>query len=400
MVLAIVALMASVLAPPDRAATEPAAAPQALDAGVIEDARRRQRRRRGLLSAVALAAIVAAAAGFILTGGGSTGRVSDPRSSSVPAVSTARVLSGTPIQTANALGSVWVLTCERNCSAPPQKQSFGRLFRVNSHTGQIVQRIDVTDPQAFAIGDGAAWIVDFYAGRVKRVDPRTGRTIQTVSLPLLKRLGPDGRRFLPSDISAGRGAVWVASARGWLAEINARSGRVVSLVRAPFDATGHVVVGAHGTWVAESSLGVGVVRPGDSRLKLLAIKTGSGQVAADQLALGGGLVWAYGEIAASASRNGGGVLTNTARLITLDQRTGRIVHQLRFPAGPYEIAYGSGGLFAANSRTGRLFRIDTRYRVHALRPVRGPGTLIAVTPGTIWATTKSGVVRRIAVPTR
>ncbi|MGI8715368.1 MAG: hypothetical protein ACR2NR_19745 [Solirubrobacteraceae bacterium] len=392
--------MASVLAPPDRVATEAAAAPEALDAEIIEDARRHQRRRRGLLSAAALAAIVAATAGYILTGGGSTGRLSDPRPSSVPAVSRPRVLSGTPIQTASALGSVWVLTCERNCSTPPQKQGFGRLFRVNSHTGQIVARIAVTNPSAFAIGDGTLWIVDFYAGSVRRVDPRTGRTIQTISLPLLKRFGSDGRRFLPSNISAGRAAVWVASARGWLAQIAPRSGRVVSLVRAPFDATGHVVVGAHGTWVAESSLGVGVVRPGDSHLKLLAIKARSGQVAVDQLALGGGLVWAYGEIAASASRNGGGVLTNTARLITLDPRTGRIIHQLRFPAGPYEIAYGSGGLFAANFQTGRLFRIDTRYTVHALRPVRGPGTLIAVTPGAIWATTKSGVMRRIAVPTR
>ncbi len=173
---------------------------------------------------------------------------------------------------------------------------------------------------------------------------------------------------------------------------------VVSLVRAPFDATGQVVVGEHGTWVAESSLGVGVVRPGDPRLKLLAIKAGTGQVAVDQLALGGGLVWAYGEIAAGASRNGGGMLTDTARLVTLDLRTGRIVHQLRFPAGPYGIAYGSDGLFAANFRTGRLFRIEASYRVHALGPVQGPGTLIAVTPGTIWATTKSGVVRRVAVP--
>ncbi|MEO8969026.1 MAG: hypothetical protein ABI355_15310 [Solirubrobacteraceae bacterium] len=386
------------LAPPDRVVT--GAEAEALDAGVIEDARRRQRRRRGVLSAVALAAIVAAMVGDILTGGGSTGRFSDPRPLSVPAVLTPRVLSGTPIQTASALGSVWVLTCEQNCSTSPQQQSFGRLFRVNGHTGQIVARIDVTNPSAFAIGAGMVWIVDFYAGRVRRVDPRTGRTTQTISLPHLKRLGPDGRRFLPSNISASRAALWVASARGWVAEINTRSGRVVSLVRTPFDATGHVAVGQHATWVAESSLGVGVVRPGDSRLTLLAIKARSDQVTVDQIALGGGLVWAYGEIAARASQNRGGELTDTARLVTLNPRTGRIIHQLRFPAGPYEIAYGSGELFAANYRTGQLFRIDASYRLHALRSVRGPGTLIAVTPGAIWATTRSAVMRRITVSSR
>jgi len=172
------------------------------------------------------------------------------------------------------------------------------------------------------------------------------------------------------------------------------------MVHAPFDATGQIVIGAHATWVAESSLGVGVVRPGDSRLKLLPIKAGGGQIAVDQLAVGGGLVWAYGEIATGASRTGGGVATNAARVAALDERTGKIIHQLRLSAGPYAIAYGDGALFAADYQNGHLFRIDPGYRIHPLHQLRRPANLITVAPGAIWATTKSGVLRRIAVPTR
>jgi streptogramin lyase len=305
-------------------------------------------------------------------------------------------LGGTPLQVISALGSVWVSTCQRDCSS--SRQSSGQLVRVDSHTGRVAQRIAVADLNAFAVGDGAIWIAHFWAGTVSRLDPRTGRTTLTSSLELPARIGPGDHRFLPSSIGVGAGAVWVATARGWLARIDPRSGHVVSMVRAPLDATGQVVVGRHAAWVAESSLGVGVVRSASRRLKLLWIRSGTaGAVAVDQVALGGGRVWAYGDVAAGASRSGGGVATNQARIVILAQRTGKISRQLRFPAGPYQIAYGNGALFAANYRTGQLFRIDASYRVEPLQRVHGPGTLIAVTPGAIWATTASRTLRRIDV---
>lgn len=191
----------------------------------------------------------------------------------------------------------------------------------------------------------------------------------------------------------------MSSGRGWLAHIDASSGAIVSMISAPGDATGEIVVGPHSTWVAESSLGVGVVRVHSRHLRLLSISAGAlNVVAVDKLAVGGGLVWAYGVIAAGGGPGGGGTLTSAARVVSLDERTGRITHILRFPAGPYGIAYGNGALFAADFKSGRLFRVGPNYRVHFLRRVRGPGTLVAVTPGAVWATTRSGTLRRITVP--
>jgi hypothetical protein len=328
-----------------------------------------------------------------------TSHSAPPTLATTGALSGALVLSGTPIQVTSALGAVWVLTCERNCSGRALHGS-GQLIRVSASTGRIVQRIDVVDPTAFAIGGGAMWLTHFNTGTVSRVDPGTGHTTETVSLVLATPIVAGDRRFMPVDISAGDGSVWVSTARGWLAQIDPSSSRVVRMVRAPGDATGRVVVGSGSTWVADSSLGVGVVRAGSRRLKLLWIKSGpAGAVAVDQLAVGGGRVWAYGEIAAGASPKGGGVLTKTARLVTLDPRTGRIIHQQPFPAGAYGIAYGNGALFVAGYQNGQLFRVDAEYRIRPLPPVRGHGILITVTPGAIWVTTKSGLLLRIAIPT-
>ncbi|HEY6397944.1 MAG TPA: hypothetical protein VIX82_10870 [Solirubrobacteraceae bacterium] len=264
-----------------------------------------------------------------------------------------------------------------------------------------MQRIEVVDPTAFAVGGGAIWLTHFNTGSVDRVDPRTGHTTQAVSLTLPTPIVPGDRQFLPVNISAGGGSVWVSTARGWLAQIDSSSSRVVRMVRAPFDATGQVVVGSDAAWVAENSLGVGLVRPNGHRLQIRPIPDGRGRpLAVDQLEIGGGLVWTYGQTTDAGGPNGAPVLTNGAFITTLDERTGRSVHQLRFPVGPYGIAYGSGALFVADYDNGRLFRIDPGYRIHPLPRIRGTGILVTVTPGAIWATTKSGILRRIAVPTR
>jgi hypothetical protein len=74
------------------------------------------------------------------------------------------------------------------------------------------------------------------------------------------------------------------------------------MVRAAFDATGRVLVGPHAVWVAESVLVLGRVRPPGARLEVHGVWIGRrNRVAVDELAVGGGRVWIYGDIAAPAS---------------------------------------------------------------------------------------------------
>ncbi|HEY5344275.1 MAG TPA: hypothetical protein VIJ66_11545, partial [Solirubrobacteraceae bacterium] len=166
--------------------------------------RRRRQRAFGFAAGAAALGILAIAI--------ATGSFSSSADQSVAAEAGMR-LAGAPLQATSGLGSVWVLTCERDCSG---RQSAGQIVRVDSRTGEISQRINVVDANAFAIGAGALWLTHVYEGSASRIDPGTGRTTRTIKLALPKPVVPGDRQFLPDSISAGNDSVWVTTARGWV----------------------------------------------------------------------------------------------------------------------------------------------------------------------------------------
>ncbi len=171
--------------------------------------RRRRQRACGLGAGVVMLAILVVAI--------ATGSFSSSADQLVGAEVGVR-LGGAPLQATSGLGSVWVLTCERDCSG---RQSAGQIVRVDSQTGKLTQRIDVVDANAFAIGGGGLWITHFYEGTVSRIDLPTGHTTRTVKLALPKPIVPGDHQFVPNSISAGGDSVWVTTARGWVARIDA-----------------------------------------------------------------------------------------------------------------------------------------------------------------------------------
>lgn len=365
-----------------------------LTAAVIKDARRRARRRRLRMAVVVLGAGLAAAI-YVE----STGHDAPPPNGStvrpVPLGSFDVALGGTAIQGISADDSVWILTCRRDCSAI--QHSFGELVRVSSRSGRVIMRIPVSSPQAFAVGAGAVWIVHFWSGTVTRVATATGKTTKTVSLVLPSPYFSGDRRFLPYSISIANGTVWVATARGWLAEIVGATGRLVAMFPAPHESTGQVAAGARGTWVAESTRGLGLIRRRADRLKLRSITNGRNRpLAIDQVAIGGGRLWSYGITTRASST--GTVLGSAAVLTAVDERTGTITRQLPVPAGPYDLVYGDGALFLANAHNGRLLRVNRDYTTHQLHPIRPAGRLLTVTRGALWTATKAGALQRRALP--
>jgi len=178
------------------------------------------------------------------------------------------------------------------------------------------------------------------------------------------------------------------------------------MVKAPADTTGRVVVGQRGAWVAESVLGVGRIAPATRHLQTHAISIGSqDRLAVDEIAVGAGKVWLEGAVtrpsglSPSAPQSPGGfVVTKRAAVVVLDERTGRRLGNVPLPARDYEVALGSNGLILADFREGRVFNVDASGVVRGLKRLRhGSGTLVAVTPGAIWVTTASGMLRRISL---
>ena len=120
----------------------------------------------------------------------------------------------------------------------------GELTRLDPQTGRVVTRIDPNAaPGGIAVGAGAVWMTDSFAGNVIRVDNATG-----LVTPLA--VGPG-----PSGIAVGLGGVWVAD-RGAdkLVRIDPNTRAVTATIGVGRSPTG-VSVGAGSVWVANSGDG-------------------------------------------------------------------------------------------------------------------------------------------------
>jgi hypothetical protein len=184
---------------------------------VIRDARRRQRRRlqRRILLLVSIAAV----------GVGLFGR---PAASGPPraSLSVTRVMSievgGSVLQVGARNGRIWVLTCVSHCGGAPSGADVEQLAEIDPSSGATTREFAVGDASAFALTSSGIWVAHFITGDVTRLEPASGRITATVPLRLPAPIVRHDRSFLPESLSAAEGRLWVSTARGWLAEIDAR----------------------------------------------------------------------------------------------------------------------------------------------------------------------------------
>jgi DNA-binding beta-propeller fold protein YncE len=152
-----------------------------------------------------------------------------------------------------------------------------------------------------AVGLGAVWATNTDDGTVTRIDPRSGRVVETIPVA-----------FCPIGIVVGAGAVWVAHCSnagrpGRVTKIDPRSNRPVAEVAVGKDPNG--------------------------------------------IAVSGGLVW--------VANQGGDTITR------IDPRTVKVVDTLAVPTGrrrlaphPTDIAAGAGGVWISNNGDGTVARIE------------------------------------------
>jgi DNA-binding SARP family transcriptional activator/ABC-type branched-subunit amino acid transport system substrate-binding protein len=192
-----------------------------------------------------------------------------------------------PWSVATGLGGVWVT------------DGSSRLIRVDPHTSSISAAIDVGDSlNGVAVGEGAIWTIAGRAATVSRIDPRTLRVTDRISIvsrpgaeapyPIAIAVGlgsvwvlnanvatvtridagergitttvPIGVQRGPVRLAVGRGAVWVANGDGTLSRIDPASNaaRTRAIGRRLLD----VAAGPGGVWVAAGAgPGAGSTQP-------------------------------------------------------------------------------------------------------------------------------------------
>jgi DNA-binding SARP family transcriptional activator/ABC-type branched-subunit amino acid transport system substrate-binding protein len=140
-----------------------------------------------------------------------------------------RIRDVSAIAVATGVGGTWVL------------EDSGSLARLSPRGDHVTQRVHVpaSSLTSIAVGHGAVWATDPYAGTLWRIDPRPQPVERTIPLAVGA-----------SDVAYGAGSVWVANGlTGNLSRIDAETNEVTKTI-ALGNTPGRLSVGDGKVWVA------------------------------------------------------------------------------------------------------------------------------------------------------
>lgn len=345
----------------------------------VESRRRRLRRLGG-----AAATIVVAAGVLSVSVIGLTGTTPQALATSVP-------LPGMIIDAASTPDRIWALTCTQRCAQP---QTSGKLVIVDADSGRIATVREADGPQAITAGHGSVWIANFADSTIERVDAANpdGKSV-TIPLGLPRPVAAADQRFLPIDVTAGAGAVWASSARGYVARIDPASNRVTAMIKTTPDATGPVVASDATVWIGEG-LRLGRIDTETNSVSRVVINgPGGRRLNVGAMILSQGRLWVGGEWA-RPSRDAVGnpdyTVTGEAALAELDTQSGEV--RSTSPLAPGTTLQGGdvGKLWLTNTRKRAVYEFSVAdRRITATAHVRAVGPVIAAQGTRLWlASTK------------
>jgi class 3 adenylate cyclase/ABC-type transport system substrate-binding protein len=312
------------------------------DVPVVPAPKRRRSSTAWMVAAVALAVAAAAAIGVVFVRGGgasSVGLASNSFSvvASDGSASAPLELDESPSGVAVAGKVVWL-----------PRYTDDTVLSLDTATGQS-QLVQVGDgPDAVAVGSGSVWVANSGDGTVSEV--AAGKAVGD---PIYVGNGPSG-------IAVGKGAVWVAlSVDGAVAKIDPDTGRVIDTFSVGTNPT-RVAVGFGKVWVTNES--VGTVTPIDPATDTTGtpIAVGHGP---NGITTGADAVWVTNSLDGTVSRIDPHTLAVTAsqvgndpqgvavvgqavwvavrrsaKIVRLDAQTGQIRSKLAVGAPPQDVA--------------------------------------------------------------
>lgn len=217
-------------------------------------------------------------------------------------------------------GAVWVVAGSGSPIA---------VAKIDPKTNAVLAKVSVVPPPSFsrraprnlAVGEGAVWVMISQPGNVYRLDPQTGQV--TATIPLGKTSGFRG------SVAVAEGAVWVGQEKS-LFRIDPQTNRRVSelpIFTSPFTFSGgrSITAGAGAVWVASADGMVYRIDPHTDRVAAtipVTAKPPFGGIF--DLAAGEALIWVAGVDSARA---------RDYFIAGIDPKTNQIVRRIPFGAG-------------------------------------------------------------------
>ena len=162
---------------------------------------------------------------------------------------------------------------------PPdsQPQRDGVLMAIDQQNGDVVWMVELSDGGTILdIADDRVFIAHYWTGGVTALDLSSGAVLWTAvpEMPFEVSDGPDGRQFIPNDIEAGFGSLWMATARGAVARINTTNGMIVDVfgITAGLESDGipiyvsDIAVSDRHVWVAGGTAGLYRIDPNSGEI--------------------------------------------------------------------------------------------------------------------------------------
>jgi outer membrane protein assembly factor BamB len=363
---------------------------------VIKDARRRQRRRLARRGFVLL--VLAAIGVGLLTQRSDTG-LQNRYLAAATHLGSAEIggFGGYVLAAQASSDRLWAMTCVQLCGAGNTGLDSERLVELDAGSGAVVRRLQpLTNVEAFTIAGRDVWVAHLLSGQIARINPVTGRTVARLELRLPVPVARHDRQFLPENLTYAHGYVWASTARGWLAQIDAGTGRLVRMVRTPSEEAS-TTTDRQGTWVAEDLDGVGLLGPHAQRLTIHAIMQAGLPLDVYSVLGGDQVVWA---VAAPDSTD---VRTATI-VLRINPRTGRVLGRTHVPTVESGAVVSGGALYLGALDHGRIYRVNQSGVLRTFSTQRHPAWLAASSPGALWAAAtatpgqKRGRLFRIRLP--
>lgn len=292
---------------------------------------------------------------------------------------------------------VWVDTCVDLCGVGNTGLDEERLVEIDARSGVVIRRLPpLTNVEAWTLAGRSIWVAHLLSGEVTRLDPSSGRVTAKLRLRLPTPIVRDDRQFLPDSLSYAGGYVWVSTERGWIAQIDARTGALVRMFRTPSQ-NNVTAIDRHGTWVAEELDGVGLLAPHSKRIRIHTIMQAGLPLDVYDVLNGGRTIWALASPDTTE-------LNAEKVVLAIDPRSGLVIHRVRVPTAESGAVVAGGALYLADLVRGRIYRVSPDGTLATFSTPRHDAWLATASRGALWATTsvtprqQRGQMLRISLP--
>jgi virginiamycin B lyase len=248
------------------------------------------------------------------------------------------------------------------------------VARIDPKTNKVVETVTVVSKpcSGLAVGFGSLWVPTCGdPTQLARVDLKTAKVTATI---------PIGVADSEGGIAAGAGSIWLLTDRkGTLARLDPATDKVVAEIQAPAGSS-VVAFGEGAVWVTGTETSVLTRVDPDTNLIVDTIAVGKSQ---RFLATGGGFVWTLNQALGNVSK--------------VDPTTNKVVETIEVgvPGGGGDIAFGEGSLWVTSFEF-PISRIDPATNKVVQQFAGEGGDAIRVGLGSVWLSNlRAGTVWRL-----